>query len=444
MPILITPPRGRGKPVYTTVEHTSKISSEPIVEFQLDEDKYNYDVVRSIGRRWSISRVWGPDDETEYLVFMIDRQSVGNKQQVSITCRYKPIDIIKRRRIYAPINGSFTAKKFLDIAFENTGLDYKIMEDKLPSSEFENAGEGETVEELIKKAMAHWNLEFDIEFDKKTKKYTFVFVPYIQKTADYQIDNEINANALKVEEDSGEMATYIRGYGDYTDEQGMTGAGLIMKFEHPEAKDIGYYHGEPIKDGRIKDEELMKAKLQKAIDDSIKRSISLDFIVLNKHYPNAIPKVADIVKVRHSVLGLNEYVRIVEVKTTLDINNVIINQEVTLGEYKRYDRYMNRISVAANAISGLGGGEFIRDYRTNSSITSSVLATTIEMRNEGNASTDKAGLMSPEDKKKLDSIDTSSKLTAKKVDGTVIDLSDKELYIDENGNLKIKEVSDNA
>ena len=443
MPILISPPRGRGKPVYTTVEHTSKVSSEPIIEFQLDEDEYNYDVVRSINRRWSVSKIWGPDDDTEYLVFMIDRQSVGNKQQVSITCRYKPIDIIKRRRIYAPINGSFKPEKFLDIAFKGSGLNYRLTE-KLPSSEFENAGEGETVEELIKKAMAHWDLEFDIEFDKKTKKYTFVFVPYLQKRANYQIDNEINANALKVEEDSGEMATYIRGYGDYTDEQGMTGAGLIMKFEHPDAKDIGYYHGEPIKDGRIKDEELMKAKLQKAIDDSIKRSISLDFIVLNKHYPNAIPKVADIVKVRHSVLGLNEFVRIVEVKTTLDLNNVIINQEVTLGDYKRYDRYMNRISIAANAIGGLGGGEFVRDYRTNSAITSSILATTIKMEKENNASSDKAGLMSAEDKKKLDSIDTSSKLTAKKVDGTIIDLSNKELTIDENGNLKIKEVSDNA
>lgn len=443
MPILISPPRGRGKPVYTTVEHTSKVSSEPIIEFQLDEDEYNYDVVRSINRRWSVSKIWGPDDDTEYLVFMIDRQSVGNKQQVSITCRYKPIDIIKRRRIYAPINGSFKPEKFLDIAFKDSGLNYRLTE-KLPSSQFENAGEGETVEELIKKAMAHWDLEFDIEFDKKTKKYTFVFVPYLQKRANYQIDNEINANALKVEEDSGEMATYIRGYGDYTDEQGITGAGLIMKFEHPDAKDIGYYHGDPIKDGRIKDEELMKAKLQKAIDDSIKRSISLDFIVLNKYYPNAIPKVADIVKVRHSVLGLNEFVRIVEVKTTLDLNNVIINQEVTLGDYKRYDRYMNRISVAANAIGGLGGGEFVRDYRTNSAITSSILATTIKMDKESNASSDKAGLMSAEDKKKLDSIDTSSKLTAKKVDGTIIDLSNKELTIDENGNLKIKEVSDNA
>ena len=92
----------------------------------------------------------------------------------------------------------------------------------------------------------------------------------------------------------------------------------------------------------------------------------------------------------------------------------------------------------------MGGGAFVRDYRTNSAITSSILATTIKMDKESNASSDKDGLMSAEDKKKLDSIDTSAKLTAKKVDGTVIDLSNKELTIDENGNLKIKEVSDNA
>lgn len=47
---------------------------------------------------------------------------------------------------------------------------------------------------------------------------------------------------------------------------------------------------------------------------------------------------------------------------------------------------MNRINVAANTIGGLGGGAFVRDYRSTSAKTSSVLATTIEMRNEGNVS----------------------------------------------------------
>ena len=58
----------------------------------------------------------------------------------------------------------------------------------------------------------------------------------------------------------------------------------------------------------------MHQKLQSLIESSVKTSISLDFIALNEHYRNAVPKVADIVKINHSILGINEFVRIVDVK----------------------------------------------------------------------------------------------------------------------------------
>ena len=39
---------------------------------------------------------------------------------------------------------------------------------------------------------------------------------------------------MKLEEDSGQMYTYVKGYGSYTDEEeGLDGAGLIVEFEHP-------------------------------------------------------------------------------------------------------------------------------------------------------------------------------------------------------------------
>ena len=33
--------------------------------------------------------------------------------------------------------------------------------------------------------------------------------------------------------------TYVKGYGSYTDEEGLDGAGLIVEFEHPNMKDYG-------------------------------------------------------------------------------------------------------------------------------------------------------------------------------------------------------------
>ena len=87
-------------------------------------------------------------DKREYVVFIIDRQTHGKKQLVSVSCRYKPLDIIKHTRIYDTIDGSFTADKFLKRIFDGTGLKYKI-DGSLGSSQFENAGEGESLEDLI-------------------------------------------------------------------------------------------------------------------------------------------------------------------------------------------------------------------------------------------------------------------------------------------------------
>ncbi|WP_349675684.1 hypothetical protein, partial [Oenococcus oeni] len=106
------------------------------------------------------------------------------------------------------------------------------------------------------------------------------------------------------------MYTYAVGYGDYDDDEGIENPGFIVKFEHPNMKDVGRYDAPPIKDGRIKDPELMQDKLRTLIESSVKTSISLDFIVLNDRYPNAIAKVSQTVHIRHAILGLNVFVRI--------------------------------------------------------------------------------------------------------------------------------------
>ena len=280
MPILVTPIRGRSIPLYVSTTETSKLGSDIVLQFEIVEDEFNYQIVRGLQKRWTISRVQGPKDKREYVVFIIDRQTHGKKQRVSVSCRYKPLDIIKHTRIYDTIDGSFTADKFLKQIFDGTGLKYKI-DGSLGSSQFENAGEGESLEDLIKKFCSHFDVEFDIEFNNKKGTYTFVFTPFLNKNASYHIDDEINANNMKVEEDSSELYTYAVGYGDYDEEEGSTAAGFVMKFEHPSIKDYGRYDAPPIKDGRIKDKEVMHQKLQSLIESSVKTSISLDFIALN-------------------------------------------------------------------------------------------------------------------------------------------------------------------
>ena len=90
------------------------------------------------------------------------------KQRVSVSCRYKPMDIIKHTRVYDTIDGSFTADNFLRRIFSGTKLKYRI-NGSLGSSRFEDAGEGESLEDLIKKFCSHFDVEFDIEFDSKKR-----------------------------------------------------------------------------------------------------------------------------------------------------------------------------------------------------------------------------------------------------------------------------------
>lgn len=416
MPILVTPIRGRSIPLYVSTTETSKLGSDIILQFEIVEDEFNYQIVRGLQKRWTISRVQGPKDKREYVVFIIDRQTHGKKQLVSVSCRYKPLDIIKHTRVYETIDGSFTADKFLKQIFDNTGLKYKI-NGSLGSSQFENAGEGESLEDLIKKFCSHFDVEFDIEFNNKSGTYTFVFTPFLNKNASYHIDDEINANNMKIEEDSSELYTYAVGYGDYDEEEGSTAAGFVMKFEHPSIKDYGRYDAPPIKDGRIKDEEVMHQKLQSLIESSVKTSISLDFIALNEHYRNAVPKVADIVKINHSILGINEFVRIVDVKTVRDKDNIIVKQDVTLGDFKRVDRYKKRVSEAAAAVGKLGGqNSFVHTYKVTTAKTNAAIKTT-QRQQEDNATKD---------------------IKAIKEDGTVVNLSSADIVIDANGNLKLK------
>ena len=71
--------------------------------------------------------------------------------------------------------------------------------------------------------------------------------------------------------------------------KGLDGAGLIVEFEHPNMKDYGRFDAPPVKDGSITDPDIMRARLQSVINSSIKRSLTLDFIALRNHYPNAVP-----------------------------------------------------------------------------------------------------------------------------------------------------------
>lgn len=350
MAIIVKSLQGRGYPLSTKTTLTQKISEEGTLEFDIIENASNYDLLNSITKMWTVTRVGGPSDNKEYRIVMLDKSSIGQVQTLHVKAKEREIDDLSVQRIYETYSGSFTGKKYFDMVFHKSGYKYKL-KDKVNASSFENVGEGDTRLELFKKGLDRYTLEY--EYDEKTK--TFTLQTSIGNHAKYFIDSRVNANNIKIEEDATQAYTFIKGFGDYEDDGGYSTAGLIMEYTHPLADVLGKREAPPVMDGRVKKQKTMDAMLKSTISESIKTSLSLDFVTLPEHYKEAEPKPGDIVRVRDNLTGLNDDARIVEVKTERDPFGKITKQEVVFGDFRLREKYMKNLNNAAKYVNGLGG-----------------------------------------------------------------------------------------
>ncbi|MCS4487187.1 phage tail protein [Staphylococcus americanisciuri] len=360
MPILIKNRIGKGYPVYTSTVLTHKLSDDGSLTFDILENENTYDLISAIGKMWTVHNVEGADDKRVYVITIIDRQTRGEKQYVSVTARQKELDDLMVSRIISNVTGSFTVENYFKIVFDGSGYQFKL-QGKASSSRWENAGDGDSRYEMFMNGLNRYGFEYT--YDPSTK--TFILEPFVEKTASYYLSNKVNANNLKLEEDASECYTFIRGYGGYDEGEPFTNGSVQIEFTHPLSKIIGKREAPPETDGKITHVETMKQRLETIINQSLKTSLSLDFIALRKHFPKAVPKIGDLVPVRDDILDIRDSVRIIEIKTVRDAHNEIIKQDVVLGDVRRRDRYIKRVNNAATLASGLGGGsEGVRAIRT--------------------------------------------------------------------------------
>lgn len=358
MAILIKNRIGKGYPIYTSTVLNEKLSDEGNLTFDILENENTYDLISAVSKMWTVHNVAGPDDKRVFVITIIDRQSRGEKQYVSITARQKEIDDLMTQRIYSNVTGSFTVENYFKIVFQGSGYKYKIPI-KVPSSRWENAGDGDSRYEMFKNGLERYGLEYTYDPSNKT----FTLEPFVEKKTLYYISSKVNANNLKLEEDASECYTYIRGYGGFEEDESFMQGSVKVEFTHPLAKVIGKREAPPKIDGRITNIETMKREIEAIIAQSLKTSLSLDFVALREVFPSAVPRIGDLVPVRDDIIDINDSVRIIEIKTTRDAHNKIIKQDVVLGDIRRRDRYTKSVNNAATLASGLGGGsEGVRSF----------------------------------------------------------------------------------
>ncbi|UNB47391.1 SGNH/GDSL hydrolase family protein [Staphylococcus coagulans] len=348
MPVLLKSLQGVGYPLNVKTKVTHKLNEESSLEIDIIENRATFDAIGAITKMWTITKVDGPQDLKEYRITLIDKTSVGSKEKVSIRAIPVELDDLNNKRVYQSYTESMTGKEFFDLTFKNTGYKYQLHA-KVSASRFENLGAGETNLELLKKGLERYKLEY--EYDPKTK--TFHLFDSVQRLADYYIKAGVNANNVKIQEDATKCYTVIKGFGGFEDDQNYTEASLQFTFKHPLANVIGERHAPPIINSKITHEDTLKKAMELAIDESIKVSVTLDFVSLKTKFPEAEPKVGDVVKTVDDLIGFNDFVRIVEVTTERDAYHNIIKQDVVLGAFTIQQRHAKAVGEAANYVKAL-------------------------------------------------------------------------------------------
>lgn len=343
---------GHGYAIDTETELVEKLNADGMLSFSIMENTQTAPIINSIGKMWTVTKVAGSHDDKEYRIIMVDRTNINQKQILTLTARERHIDDLMRIRDYENITGSRTANSYFSQVFSGTGYKFEIKADKVSSNTWENAGDGETKLKMFQEGLERYGLEFEFNYSNNT----FTLIPFISRKANYHISTDVNANNLKLEEDSSECFTYIRGYGDFEDDTKFQEGNLFVEYTHELANAFGKRHAPPIIDGRIKHKETMIEKMEKIIEDSIKLSVDIDFISLQEQYPNAVPNLGDLVQIKDDVVKLKEFIRVVEVTTKRSANNKISSQSVVLGVPRRRQRYYSALNNASSFVSGISGG----------------------------------------------------------------------------------------
>ncbi|HEA0001335.1 TPA: phage tail protein [Staphylococcus aureus] len=348
MPILLKSLQGVGHAINVSTKVSKKLNEDSSLDLTIIENASTFDAIGAITKMWTITHVEGEDDFNEYVIVILDKSTIGEKIRLDIKARQKELDDLNNSRIYQEYNESFTGVEFFNTVFKGTGYKY-VLHPKVDASKFEGLGKGDTRLEIFKKGLERYHLEY--EYDAMTK--TFHLYDELSKFANYYIKAGVNADNVKIQEDASKCYTFIKGYGDFDGQQTFAEAGLQIEFTHPLAQLIGKREAPPLVDGRIKKEDSLKKAMELVIKKSVTASISLDFVALREHFPEANPKIGDVVRVVDSAIGYNDLVRIVEITTERDAYNNITKQDVVLGDFTRRNRYNKAVHDAANYVKSV-------------------------------------------------------------------------------------------
>lgn len=334
------------------------LSSDITINFELPYTEVNKDFIYNIGAHWKVSGVKGANDRTEYVIKYVNRKTLGGKPFVECTAMTLFMEKIKTTNLYNYYEGEYTLELMLNTIFNGTGFSYQVKEVFDNSLYIETFGNGESRLEVFKKVLELWQLEFVINGD------VIELYKKIIRKPDYFLHDNLNATNISLEEDASEFYTYAKGYGDINSGEPLNTAGVSAIYEHPLANVVGRKEAPPVIIENNDDtspyasviQEKIIAECKRVVDNSLKITITSDFLAL-KEYPEAYPKLGDEITFVASNIDYDAIVRLVGISTKRNHKGDVLTQNVTFGEQPLIKRRNMKAMQTTNFIYAVTSGD---------------------------------------------------------------------------------------
>ncbi|OFO55669.1 phage tail spike protein [Nosocomiicoccus sp. HMSC059G07] len=328
------------------------------IELKVPQQRNNKLDLKLIDKLWEINY-----KTVDYKIIYIKQITKGDSFYLDIRATPLFYFDMDKQIIHEDKDGHYTGKNAFDVVFQDSGYQY-VLVDIVNAIKIEGFGKGETRLEMFKRLIDRFSLEFYIVGK------TVYLKKLIGNDTNFMYKYKLNASNVSKSIDASGFVTHIKGFGNFENESSensesdaadnddyFTNAKLRREYTSPLAEVIGVYEGKPIVDGRVTDKETMNKMMTEAVEKSLEISIEGNLHDVRSIYKEAVPLIGDRVFLIDERINLEQEIRIQSLKQTFDVNDKLVNCEVTFGSESIRSRYKSNLQSVAKDFNSLLKGE---------------------------------------------------------------------------------------
>ena len=317
------------------------------IELKVPQQRNNNLDLKQIDKLWEINY-----KTVDYKIMYIKQITKGDSFYLDIRATPLFYFDMDKKIIHEDKDGHYTGNNAFDAVFQDSGYQY-VLVDFVNAIQIEGFGKGETRLEMFKRLIDRFSLEFYIVGK------TVYLKKLIGNDTNFLYKYKLNASDVTKSVDASNYFTHIKGFGNFEEssENYSSEAKLRREYTSPLASVLGKYEGKPIVDGRVTDKETLDKMMKEAVEKSLEISIEGNLHDVRSIYKEAVPLIGDRVFLIDERINLEQEIRIQSLKQTFDVNDKLVNCEVTFGSESIRSRYKSNLQSVAKDFNSLLKGE---------------------------------------------------------------------------------------